>query len=161
MQPGHHPLSFGLVDGRPVFVDVADDTYFTLEPEEERNFLQQMGEMRSARAGRLPMADEVCPFRDARAWVRPALAEILAAGKLVLQVRSAIRSRPIAEILAEVVSIQCRDGSTPAAADTAAAAIRFASARRFVPIGGNCLSDSLALVRWLAVTARAPLSSSA
>ena len=42
VKPAHQPLSFGLVDGRPVFVDVDDDTYFALEPEEERKFLQQM-----------------------------------------------------------------------------------------------------------------------
>ncbi len=149
MQPEHQPLSFGLVDGRPVFVDIADDTYFALEPEEELTFLQKMGE-----SG--PPEPVVCqlPTRSAlsglRAFARPSLAEIFAVGKLVLQSRNAIRRQPIAEILAETLSIRPRDGSSAAAADTAATAIRFAMARRFVPIGGNCLSDSLALVRWLA-----------
>src|SRR5436305_14851709 len=40
--------SFGLVDGRPVFVDLVDDSYFTLEPAEEDAFLALVDRSRAS-----------------------------------------------------------------------------------------------------------------
>ena len=149
MKPAHQPLSFGLVDGRPVFVDVADDTYFALEREEEHKFLQQLGgsDLPQQVACQWPKKSALSGVRG---FGRPTLGEILAVGRLLLEVRNAIRRQPIADILAEVLFIRPADRSRTAAANPGAAAVRFAIARRFVPIGGNCLSDSFALVRWLA-----------
>jgi len=142
-------ISFGLVYGRPVFADPADDSYFMLGPEEERRFLERLRSGDPPRPAAPPAPAETA-LQHVRS-ARPTLLDVAVAGRLLAGARSAVRRQPISSIL-EGLECLNRNGDvgTEGGSDCAASAARFASARRFVPVAGNCLTDSLALSRWLA-----------
>lgn len=153
-------LSWGLVDGRPVFMDADDDSYFTLEPDDEAAFLAD-GNVTLPTASRKaasalgvdrPMAIRSYPQPQesvlslSHADERPSVRDVLLAWRLVAAARRSIRRRPIADLLARV---ERGTGAGRAPMALARAAARFAAARRFVPIQRNCLTDSIALLLWL------------
>lgn len=159
------PLSFGLVDRAPVFMDIAEDRYFRLGPDQERAFLASLKKLEGRFdpithglvRGSGPEEWEIEPvpippppkssLPVGRALGNPNLFEVIAAAKLLLAVGRALRSRSIADILGSVVRPKFNESR--AARDPIARAIAFRSARRLVPLRGNCLADSLALMRWL------------
>jgi hypothetical protein len=158
------PTSFGLVDGTPVFMDVAQDSYFRLEHDEECAFLALLrqsertsepivtGLVRSSAAEEYKIAPISCPPKPTSGLPgrpgKPKLSEMLAVGRLLLKARWALRTRSIDEILKRLVGQAFSPASS--SADPIAAAGAFRSARNLVPLRGNCLSDSLALMHWLA-----------
>ncbi len=153
-------VSWGLVDGRPVFMDAEDDSYFMLEPEDEAAFLAKLRGTpfaASPEAGFVlgvdqPVAVASCPQpqesvlapREANGY--PSLRDVLLAWRLVATARRSIRQRPIAELLA---GIERRSAAGRASTASPSAAARFAAARRFVLVPRNCLTDSIALMLWL------------
>jgi hypothetical protein len=150
--------SCALVDGRPVFMDVRDDAYFTLEPDEEASFLTRLSMDADDRENGLEAADqriEIVSCGRAEASIldqaemsrRPAVSDILIIWRLLARVRRSIRFRPIADVLAE---IECAHPAQETHLGFPAVAMRFTIARRFVPIPRNCLTDSITLLHWLA-----------
>lgn len=158
------PLSFGLVDRAPVFMNIAEDRYFRLPPEQECAFLASLrklegradpiihGLVRGSRQEEWEIEPVALPpppriaLLDGQTVGNPNLLEVIAAARLLLAVTRALRSRSIDDILKSIVH-RCNESSGPG--DPIMRAIAFRNARRFVPIRGNCLSDSLALMRWL------------
>lgn len=160
---GQPPVSFAFVDGRPLFLDVEEDSYFLLAPEAEAPFgrwLASGGDpadppdaiAATVIAGRLDPRPVIAesPIGSAllEKAMRCSLADVAAACRLVVAARLTIRRRPLGQWLASV-----ERGELPnrrAADDTLTGlAARFAAARRLAPVAGNCLSNSLALLRWL------------
>lgn len=158
--------TFGLVDGRPVFMDLNDDSYFMLEPEEETAFLASAGKECPGVGNSLPPGESGCdegpppgPVECTRppssvlaisqCQSRGALLDAFHVWRLLLNVRSALRRKSIATVLSGYVSRGVRAIESGVAASAPMLASRFARARRLVPLPGNCLTDSLALVRWL------------
>jgi Transglutaminase-like superfamily len=159
-----HPTSFGLVDHTPVFMDIAEDFYFRLEPDRERAFLASLkkserqiepivhGLVRGLEREDWSIESVPLPSPPKRALPGPRnlgfpnLLEVVAVARLLLAVRQALRTRPIGDILESLAGKAGRSS----AADPIALAIAFRNARRLVPVRANCLSDSLALMRWLA-----------
>ncbi len=159
-------LSFGLVDARPVFMDLGDDSYFMLEPEEEAEFL----ELIRSEGQWLPATDHLDQALGASliqpiergACTRPQrslleessslanaqLADIGRAAVLLRSVKRSIARQPIDHILGALVPAGDRLPDDRADGQLARAA-RFIAARRFVPVKPNCLLDSIALLRWL------------
>ena len=156
-------ISYGLVDGRPVFMDLADDSYFRLEPGEEAEFAVLMNDtgdvhhtiVSSIGAPVASLEHAQCPrpgmtLLDAIRDRRTNLADVARAAMLVGATRRALARRPIAEILSDLGLRMGKGGSD---AEQQALAVRFLAARRLVPVTPNCLLDSLALLRWLAASA--------
>ena len=156
-------LSFGLVDGRPIFMDDQSDAYFQLGSEEEAGFLKEVGDRRSFAPGnpactsalgledaQIVRADPPAPHGSLLDQLpplgRPSLRDVLRAGKLTLAARSEIARRPISQVLSGLTTP--RPGSEAGSAPTDEAQ-KFLAARRLIPLSPNCLSDSLALLRWL------------
>lgn len=158
--------TFGLVDGRPVFMDLTDDSYFMLEPEEETEFLGSFGKKcpgfrnsfpsgQSGWAEGPPLGPVECTRPSSSVLTisqcrgRGALLDAFHVWRLLLNVHSALRRKSIATVLSGCVSRGVRATGADVAASAPMLASRFARARRLVPLPGNCLTDSLALVRWL------------
>ena len=157
--------SFGLVDRAPVFMDVAEDFYFRLEPGEEATFLASLkkyerqfepivhGMVSGFETDEWRIKPASLPPPPKRALARPRdlgkpnLSEVLAVARLLLAVRRALRTRPIGDILERLAG---KSGRSSSARDPITPAVAFRNARRLVPLRGNCLSDSLALMHWLA-----------
>lgn len=150
-----------------MFMDVNEDSYFMLEPTEERAFLELVnGRPAAATLPREfappggPEGLRIEPVRCARphrsALERhhegrgSTLADLLAIWRSTLQARSELRRQPIGKILAGLGRSATARREPLGASNPAVLAMRFAAARRLVPIAMNCLTDSLALLRWLA-----------
>jgi len=157
-------ISYGLVDDRPVFMDLADDSYFRLEPGEEAEFAARMndaGDVHHAIVSSIgaPVASlehAQCPrprmtLLDTIRGRRTNLADVAIAAALVGATRRELARLPIAEILSGLGLRMGRKGGSEA--EQQALAARFLAARRLVPVKPNCLLDSLALLRWLATSA--------
>lgn len=149
-------ISWGLVDGRPVFMDSEEDCYFVLEPEEEAAILAALGAppcTASVAGFDQPIPIASCPHPQASLLSKPraeatfSLADIVTAWRLVAAARRSIRRRPIAELL---MRIERGAAAGQANGALSRAALRFQAARQFVPIPRNCLTDSIALLQWLA-----------
>lgn len=154
-------ISCALVDGRPVFMDANYDSYFMLEPDEEAAFLAKVsGKLRDASLEAAsvlgvdqPISIASCPQPRTSILVqrgadgRPSVYDVLLGWRLVASARRSIRRKPMVDLLAGI-----ERGSAAGRASRASqrAAVRFAAARRFVPIPRNCLTDSIALLLWLA-----------
>lgn len=134
---------FGLVSGRPLFLDLKSDSYFLLEPEEERRWLAHGGN--GGRATRVTRpARSLLSRRPGRS--RPRLAEVAGLARLILRTRRALARRPLAQLVDEALAPPT---VAPKAHDPAIAALRFRDARRWIPIESHCLTDSLALLTYL------------
>ena len=162
-------LSFGLVSGRPVFMDERQDSYFRLEESTEAEFLDLVksngtvtasasADLRAALGAshgspRIVLAqppqacrsllDEIGPVPKAR--IRDAV--IIA--RLLRRARTSIAKRPIGEILSGLAQDARTQRRLDGDIEITAGASRFISGRRLVPYALNCLTDSLALMHWL------------
>ena len=167
-------LSFGLVDGRPVFMDEGGDSYFLLEPEQEAEFLTLLstsGARRQVSAGlcralNLPaqcqtlspaqcLAAERSLLDGPRLLGKTRLIDVLKLWRTLHLVRRSLKQRPIQALLNELRTSDPPDGEMSLADRLMARALDFAAARRAVPIAPNCLADSLALLVWLGPTRNA------
>lgn len=157
-------LSFGLIEGRPVFMDETDDSYFLLDGWAEEEFLQrkarrstscsaELRETLGADPDSIPLARSPRPAASiARPLLRssrPAIADVLKTAHIVFETRTWIARRPIARILAAIEHRAAGEVAPAQAGQLDAAARTFLAARRLVPVRNNCLLDSLSLVRWL------------
>ena len=162
-------LSFGLVGGRPVFMDERHDSYFLLERDLEAEFLVLIDRNGRLEGGGSPGLRSALggPYEAVRtvrakpphavrslldeigAAAGPRIGDVLGIALHLRHARSAIATRPIGEILADLA----RDAATvPPEPDEDAvvrAAARFIAARRLVPHARSCLTESLALLQWL------------
>lgn len=163
-------LSFGLVGGRPVFMDERNDSYFLLESKAEAEFLSLIDRggglenrgsaaLRSALGGHVGTSQILLarPPQAARtlldqpeAAARPRISDAVNVALLLRRARSTISKRPIGEILRELATGAARAGGEQPRCRVPSDAGRFIAARRLVPHAPNCLRDSLALVEWLA-----------
>jgi len=157
-------LSFGLVDRRPVFMDLQDDSYFLLEPAAEDQFLASLGQPPTNEASPAGPPGLDSPFAPA-SCARPAASvldfarhrdrgqgafrDAFRIWRLLLKVRSELRRRPIAAVVGAFEADAGHRPPPPSAGREAALARRFARARSLVPVPRNCLVDSLALLHWL------------
>lgn len=167
-------LSFGLVDARPVFMDLVNDSYFMLAPEDETEFLERIrpegrklpasNSLDQALGGCLVQAIErgACErpqlsLLDEKGYPAKArLADIGKAAALLQSVKRSIVQQPIDRIISGLAQAGDRLPGDHADGQLARAA-RFIAARRVVPVKPNCLLDSIALLRWLGANA-APVS---
>lgn len=151
-------VSCGLVDGRPVFADIQEDSYFMLEPDEESVFLAKLraysnGDDLHLEVGRQHLQlvncapPEASVLQNSILTSRPALRDLIAVWWLLAAARRSIRVSTIAETLGK---IKRRKQSPPRNDKVLKLAERFVVARKLVPIPRNCLADSVALLRWLA-----------
>lgn len=123
MAARRHHISFGLVDERPIFMDERSDSYFLIDGDLEARFLKLLrnsggsplvtdelretlgldsdgGSLAIARcepAGRSLM-QEPCPRDRAR------LLDALALARILQRTRRSLQSRPIEQILAELLA---------------------------------------------------------
>ena len=156
-------LSFGLVDGRPIFMDEQSDAYFQLGRQEEAGFLKEVGKRSPLAPGnpactsafgladvQIVRADPPAPrgsvVDELPPLGRPSVRDVLRAGKLTLAARSEIARQPISRVLSGLTAPRPGSEAGDALADEAR---KFLAARRLIPLSPNCLSDSLALLRWL------------
>ncbi len=151
-------ISCGLADGRPVFVDVQDDSYFRLEADEEAVFLSRLTDNSIRRTEPLRIGSRLVELvsiaRATEAFLNQAPAigkasasDIISVWRLLAGARRAIGTRPIAQLIEEIEGgFRAKRGNE----GFEEVAARFLVARRFVPVARNCLSDSIALMIWLA-----------
>jgi hypothetical protein len=164
MQPAPS-LSFGIVNGRAVFMDLSDDSYFLIDDEAEADFLnllkngrrrsrehalalgQGIGEAAQAHCNLPPrsLLDEAGRTRSAP------LRDIARITLILLKTRRALARVPIAKIIGAPPRPQ-RSAARLPAPDIEKATL-FLAARRLAPIAPNCLLDSLALLDWLGAVA--------
>lgn len=164
-------VSFAMVDGRAIFLDLRRDRYLALAGASARAFSLLSSNPRaplpaetaagllatglfltaSGPATFLP-AEMPRPVQGPGAGGNgaPPLADLVQTWLLLGQARRALRSRPLATIIGEqrgrnVARTPCRTSE-----EVVALARRFERARTWVPIKPGCLQDSLALNNWLA-----------
>jgi hypothetical protein len=168
-------LSFGIVGERAVFMDERTDSYFTLDPagEDYLRGLLKRPEQLSCDADLLDLlgiADEPARIVEARCpaaskslleqnrMSRPGVTDFVKALHLVRSTRSRLRTRPIEQILKDILAAECAEPPGHWRGPNLALESRhFLSARKLVPVPRNCLLDSLALLRWLGSSPSAAL----
>ena len=161
-------IGYGMVDGEPIFMDARTDTYFMLEPPQKSEVMAMLdrgertnwdtgfaealgfgrGPAEIVRANCTPpsriLVDEPAPAHP------PGPASLFSTALLVIGTWFRLRRHPIETILEDVFARRARVYETPMVGEQLSALARqFQSARRFVPIKGNCLLDSLSLLRLL------------
>jgi hypothetical protein len=161
-------ISFGIIDGRPVFMDERDDSYFLLEQEFETEFLKQLADgdaapsatpgLRAALAiegdsGSVAFAHCELPRRsliaETCARMRPRLADALSLAIILRRARQALERRTIETLLADLVEADDGSAGQVQLERLVGRARRFLAARPLVPVRANCLLDSLSLLSWL------------
>lgn len=160
-------LSFGLVDERAVFMDLATDSYFTLDAASAQHLhrLLAIGQPLKCdhilfealgitdqdtdvlRADQPRVSKSMLDQRDGG---RPRLADIIRVAQLVRTTRSRLRRLTIERVLQESQASPVDEPSGNAGPEGIILQTdRFLSARKVVPIEQNCLLDSLSLLHWL------------
>lgn len=145
LRPG---LSYCLIDGHPIFLDIDEDRYFRIEGTREAEFLAR------ANTDRPPDVYIPQPARSAielASGPRAAnVATVLRVLALTLRMRRWLHRRALKDILHDVV--RCREAAQPHPQEARLldATQRFLRARLTVPIDPSCLMDSLALTTYLA-----------
>jgi hypothetical protein len=162
-------LSYGLVAGRPVFMDERHDSYFLLEESTEAEFLDLIESEGTLEAGgsaslrsalgaphgspRIALARPPHAGRslldEIGAASRARIRDALSVGLLLRRARSAIATKPIRDILFDLAHGMTTARQQVGDGEIVRDAGRFIAARRVVPHASNCLTDSLALVHWL------------
>lgn len=160
-------IGFGLVDGEPIFMDARTDTYFALEPDQNSDLLALLdsggqigcypclakamgvgGEPAEiVRAECPPAARSLVDEKAPAHWPGPA--DLISTARLIIGTKYRLRRSPIETILENLLAAGTHGANSTACAQLSALARRYLSARRFVPVKGNCLLDSLALLRLL------------
>ena len=138
----HSPsaLSFGRIGTRTVFMDLDADLYFTVAREEEGELMARAAGLASDAAPGASIFEQTDPQRVCLRDALPIFMDLV-------RIRRALRTRPIAGLVARVAGAAVRgNADTPGAATLAR---RFAAVRTALPVGRACLPDSLALIAWL------------
>jgi len=172
-------LSFCVVDGHPIFLDISGDRYFMLPATLERAFTAYIdGHDLSTSSLRTLLEHKIllpaghlerrCQTSCAKPATRSAMEdqvqdegvsvrEYLKVLAIVCKVRSRLRRKSLYVLLNDLAAHRRSKVSLSAAAsrksidaDVVAAANQFHRARKWVPFGTTCLLDSLSLVTYLA-----------
>ena len=168
----HPHVSYGMVAGRPVFLDVSRDRYLALDPVAEAEFGRarephQPFTGQDAVSARLlatklfELADEWSPIAPVNVLIPdrqlpperphwPPLLDLPEIWLLLGRARRALASGALAASLAQLKARRHKVAVPASSAETAALASRFQTARALVPIARSCLQDSIALGTWLA-----------
>lgn len=169
-------IGFAVVDGEAVFMDARTDTYFMLESPQKSELIAMLGD--GGFVGCDPRLAEAigiggepaeiiraeCP-RPARSLVDepatvhwPGPADLFLTTCVVIGTRFRLRRKPIETVLEGVLGTRASVTENAAyGAQLAARARQFLAARRLVPVKGNCLTDSLALLQLLGPTGHAAM----
>lgn len=143
--------SFGLVNGRPLFLDLDDDSYFLLEPAEEARLLAALAAGPSDN-DLLPVHC-MCPRRESvhsdGISARIALGDMVHVWWTVRRIRRGLARRKLAELIDAISRAHPRSGTPSKTPNAGILAARFQLVRRWLPQVPNCLSDSLALLLFL------------
>lgn len=167
-------LSFCLVDGHPIFLDIREDRYFRLSGEFERLFLGHIDDTAHSRQELAPLIErdiltrtpprnglqsvavptascsalEATPAREA---FHPGVAaEVLAT---VCWTQIQLKTRPLKAILDHLIDRRLRRATQAHGQHrkhVLSETRSFLNARKFVPIETCCLLDSLSIARFLA-----------
>lgn len=168
-------LSYCLIDGRTIFLDIDRDLYFRLESSLEQGFLSYVhaedgdqshrdallergilipGSDRTNLAHRtlLQPSQSLIELRDRKVCAR--LADVLEILLIVLRFHRHLKTLPLKSILDSLKSREAKGHlgmwrAAPHDPQILDAAEMFMQARRFVPIETSCLLDSLSLIRYL------------
>lgn len=162
-------MSFGLVNGRPIFMDTIHDSYFALAQREEGEFLKALkrgplscwetaepwDEAQAIGSDPRPIVEANSPgptssLLDLAARQRPrSLRDLVRIAYLQHQVRIDLARKPIARLL----SWHVMEGAGPRQLRTNGEIIdqtlHYMQARSLLPLKPNCLVDTLTLARWL------------
>lgn len=159
--------TFTLVDGRPVFIDIANDQYFRLPEHLEVEFLgllpsaPRFPEASRALREALGLDDNypaLAPFRSAmpkhslvmdqpRAPAR--IVDVLRLWRILRKVRRTIKAAPLSACLARLKNKRAEQGENASDTQIIDATTKYLAARRLIPIAEHCLTDSFALLAWL------------
>lgn len=174
----HPDVSFGLVDGQRIFLDVVRDRYFALGAEANAALdrarmagpasLEQPDIARLLGTGLFSMGPAARPLIAAHIDVpglglqaqitsdRPRPFDVIEITWLLARMRRGLEARAIKSILARLAHRR-HAIAAPAGPDrTARLASRFLKSRALAPIAPVCLQDSLALGFWLARRSACP-----
>ena len=168
----HDDLSFCLIDGRPIFLDMGSDRYFRLSGNMERIFMNWLGNACAENDAALLVERKILTDLSARSRnpCEPVQEPQLSALELPLPPAPG-DARTLIEVLATVswTQVQLKTigikrtverglrsdsklGIAATEGDQAkllAAAHDFLEARKLVPVGARCLLDSLAMAKFL------------
>jgi hypothetical protein len=159
-------LSYGLVDSEPIFLDLAADLYFKLDPPLRAAFDRlRNGNGTLPRTGAAGLlAAGIVRESPARAPLAPAPAFIPEGSLAGMELQAHVRWADLPEVALLLVrarlAIRCTGLGRLAAARASRAspdheqrartlARRFEAARRRIPLARHCLTDSLALLHFL------------
>lgn len=168
----HPHVSYGMVAGRPVFLDVSRDRYLALDPIAEAAFARAR-EPHQSLSGTDPdlarllatklfeLADQWSPIAPVNIQIPDRQLSIDGPGRaplldfpeiwlLLWRARRALASGALSASLAQLRARRHKVAVPASSAETAALASRFRMARTLVPIAHSCLQDSIALGTWLA-----------
>jgi hypothetical protein len=166
-------VSYCEVGGRAVFLDLIRDRYFALDPASNDRFLAlardgaikdrsspvvakllKLGLIRATGDGAaIASAPSSIPQRSAVDGVSRSGPNILAAAEIFVTltgVRRRLRSGGLAGMITVLTGRKAVAGACRRPEQVEGLAQAFLGARRYVPLAPNCLSDSLALARYLA-----------
>jgi hypothetical protein len=164
-------VSFGMVDGHPVFLDAAHDRYAALPRDAIEPFLEALargGRVEPGAAGTARLLasglfvlsetertlEAVSHTAPARGFepIRPQLrlADLGRVWWLVACARRDVRAKQFSTLITSAHNASSRSLAVASAPTLELLVQRFLRARAFVPIASSCLWDSLALRQWLA-----------
>lgn len=166
-------LSFGLVDGRPVFMDQQADSYFRLDDEREAEFLGLIGNENPFPQPSPALLDilglapgetvseahcdqPAASLLDERGTLRPTFWDLAKASLILHSARRSLDREPIGEILARLGPGGPAEAG-PGAGRQLQLARRFLAVRPLVPVRTNCLIDSISILEWLGPAAAGAL----
>lgn len=155
-----------MIEGKAVLVDLRTDSYFTLDESDQMrlracvdtgapaNSDTRLSEAlgTSGTTVEIIRAQTVVPARtliDERSSASFRVSDVLRISQCVWTLRLRLRRDPIAKLLEGVLISAAGTGKRVSETDLDAKVRRFNAARRWVPVKGNCLLDSLALITWL------------
>ena len=166
-------VSYGLLGGRPVFLDVSRDRYLALDPVAEAafnrltrhpappawedsdtdrllatNLFALADERQQLAPVRIEIPDRELPIPAESTRLR--LLDLPEIWLLLSRTRRALRSQRLGPILAALDRRRLGVTAPLGVAETGRLAARFRRTRALVPITPSCLQDSLALGFWLA-----------
>lgn len=145
LRPG---LSYCLIDGHPIFLDIDQDRYFRLEGAREAEFLAH-AHVSAAAGASVPQAARSAIELSAGVG-STSVATILRVFFLTLRIRRQLRTRALKDVLHGIVRRRELAATRVEEARILAVAGRFLRARLYVPVEPTCLLDSLSLTAHLA-----------
>lgn len=164
-------VSFGMVDGHPVFLDAAHDRYAALPRDTIEPFLAALGREGRVEPGApgtvgllasgLFVLSETVPALEPVSHVPPARgfaptqphlrpADLAKVWWLLARARREVRTRPFSTLIASAHNARSGSPAMTSAPPLELLVQRFHQVRAYVPIASSCLWDSLALRQWLA-----------